>query len=166
MYQTLIILGIVCILGAAAGGSLKAFGVEIPQLSRPRVVLVFLIGAVLIASGILTRPKPSPEGPYGISVTTDRVGSMTASYCPANLVVYGSLTTAGGQGTVTVRLEEILDNGDTTYSGPLTVSVQGARTTGIQDTTLVHTSIGGDVEWEVVSPVTEGSNTQSFSVTC
>lgn len=166
MYQTLIVLGIVCIIAAAVGGGLTAFGVEIPKLTRPRVAVVFAIGAVLVVVGISTKPKPPPSAPTLSSVVTYPVGQLTASGCPVNVPVRGYITTTGGQGQVTVRLEVIWDNGNTQYSPPLTVSVNGANTYYFNDTWLVSNNTGGDFEWAVVSPMSDGSTVQPFSVSC
>jgi len=168
MYQTLIILGIVCIIAAAVGGGLTAFGVEIPTLNRPRVGMVLVIGAVLVVAGIAVRPKPtpSPQQPAVSSVTTDPVGRLSSFSCPVNVRVSGSLTTSGGQGQLVVKLLVTWDNGSTASSGPLTVSVDGANTYSFNDTWLVTGDAGGDFEWEVVSPISDGSAPQPFSVVC
>ena len=167
MYQTLIIIGIVCIISAVVGGGLTAFGIKVPPLSGGlRVVAVLLTGAVLIVVGIKIKPAPAPPGPSGISITTDPVGSLTASSCPANVTVYGYITTTGGDGLVKVRLAEVLISGATFYSGTATVSVQGKGTYKIQGTFLVQNHQAGDFSFVVDSPVSIGSAPQSFALNC
>jgi hypothetical protein len=166
MYQTLILLGIVCILGATAGGGLKAFGVEIPTIKGARLVVLFIIGAVLVCSGIGIRPKPGPSGPTGISVSTNSVGRLASDSCPVNVTVDGSLTTTGGSGPVTVKLSVTWDDGVTQYSPPLTVPVQGANTYPFSDTWLMTGDAGGNFEYVVTSPISDGSTARPFSVTC
>ena len=163
MYQSLIILGIVCILGAVVGGGLTAFGVQIPALHGFRIVAVLVIGAVLIVVGVKLKPAP---GPTGISITTDHVGNQTAPSCPANTTVSGYITTTGGDGPVTIRLAMIPDTGSTSYSPPYTVSVHGANTYFFNTTWLFRVSTGGDFQYVETSPASDGSTVQPFSVTC
>jgi hypothetical protein len=166
MYQTLILLGIICIIGAAVGGGLTAFGVEVPTLSGFRIVALFAIGGVLVLSGIGVRPKPPPPPPAGISVVTNPVGPQVTNSCPVNVPVSGYLTTTGGDGPVTVRLEVTWDNGATQYSQPLTVMVDGANTYPFHDIWLVTGPAGGNFEYVVDSPISDGSTAQPFSVSC
>lgn len=166
MYQTLILLGIVCIIGATVGGGLTAFGVEIPQLKGLRIVALFVIGAVLILSGIGVRPKPPPQGPTGISVTTNPVGPITTDACPVDVPVSGYVTTTGGDGPVEVKLSVTWDNGVVQYSAPLTVTVHGANTYPFHDIWLVTGNAGGNFEYVVESPVSDGSTARPFSVNC
>jgi hypothetical protein len=166
MYQTLILVGIACILAAVVGGGLSAFGMKIPPLSgAPRVLTVIVCGVVLIVIGVLIKPK-STQVPTGVSATMDLVGHRTAAYCPANVTFYGSITTTGGDGTVTVSLKIIPDAGSTTTSPSSAVPVHGAGTYYFNETTLFRASEGGDVQWMVDSPVSEGSNIEAFSLTC
>jgi hypothetical protein len=167
VYQTLIILGIVCIIAAVVGGGLSAFGINVPPLSGAlRIVSVIVIGAVLIVVGIKIKPASPAPAPTGISVTTDSVGNQTATSCPANLTVSGSITTTGGDGSIEYRLEILNDSGTTTYSPTGTVSVQGAGSYPISDTVLFRNNSGGDFEFEVISPISDGSSPQAFSVSC
>lgn len=167
MYQTLIILGIVCILAAAVGGGLSAFGIEVPPLNGAfRVVSVIVIGGVLIGVGVKIKPAAPAPGPTGISVTTDSVGPKSAPSCPANLTVYGSITTTGGDGSIEYKLQEIFDSGTTLYGPVGTVSVDGAGTHPISDTILFPSNSGGDLAFEVISPGSDGSTPQAFSLSC
>lgn len=167
MYQTLILLGITCVIGAVVGGGLTVFNViQIPQLRKFQVAAVFGIGVVLVLAGIAVRPKPPPPGPTGISVITDPVGPQTALSCPVNVRITGHITTTGGEGSVVVRLTLVLNNGNTIHSPQETVAVHGANTYPIFDTWLFPGPSGGDFDWEIVSPGTQGSEVQPFSVTC
>jgi hypothetical protein len=167
VYETLIILGIVCIIAAAVGGGLSAFGINIPPLSgRVRIVSVIVIGGVLIGVGVKIKPASPAPGPTGISVTTDPVGRQTAPNCPANLTVSGSITTTGGDGSIEYKLQELYDSGITTYSQIGTVVVDGAGSYPISDTLLFHNDSGGDFAFEVISPTSDGSTPQAFSVIC
>lgn len=164
MYQTLIILGIVCIIAGVVGGGFAAFGIKVPPLSGGlRVVAVLVTGAVLIVVGVKIKPGP---GPSGISVTTDPVGSQTASSCPANVTVHGYITTTGGDGPVEFRLETVLDSGAVSYSGTGTVPVQGKGTYKIQSIPLIQNHEAGDFSFVVDSPVSLGSAPQSFALNC
>src|SRR5712664_3468878 len=136
MYQTLILLGIVCVLAAVVGGGLKAFGIEVPKLAGARIAIVLIIGVVLVGSGIAVRPKPPPPGPTGIFISTDPLGPLTAASCPVNVKITGYITTTGGYGNVTVRLELNSSTRGLVYSPPLTLSFQGAGKHTLFDTWL------------------------------
>lgn len=57
MTQSLVILGAVCVVAAAAGGGFKALGVEVPMLkSVPRQILVGVVGVGLIVGGFAIDP--------------------------------------------------------------------------------------------------------------
>lgn len=166
MYQTLILLGIVVLLAGLVGGGLKAFGVEIPVLDPKRVGGVLLAGAALLAAGILLRPAGAPAVSL---VTTDPVGQVSAPSCPVNVTIDGSLTASGGQGALTVALHVSWDDGTSSVSPPVTVQVNGAGTYSFSDVWLFSYRPGGhagDFEWEVVSPISDGSTPQPFSVPC
>ncbi len=61
MENTLLTVGIVCILAAIVGGGLKAFGVEIPVLSTlVRQLVLGAFGIVLLIVAFQIRPKPAP----------------------------------------------------------------------------------------------------------
>lgn len=167
MYQTLILLGIVCIIGATIGGGLTAFGVQIPIVSGYRLIGLFVIGAVLVGSGIGVRPKPPPAGVSGISVTTNPVGNISTAGCPVDVRVSGFVTTTGGSGPITVRLEVEWDNGTMSVSQPLTLTATDTQNSyPFSDTWLVTGDAGGNFEYVVQSPVNDGSTVQPFSVTC
>jgi hypothetical protein len=164
VYQTLIILGIVCVIAGAVGGGLSAFGITVPPLNGAlRIISIIVIGGVLIGVGIKTKPA---SGPAGISVTTDPVGNQTATSCPANLTVSGSITTTGGDGSIEFKLQELFNSGTTSYSPIGTVSVHGAGSYPISDTILFQNNSGGDLAFWVISPVSDGSTPQAFSVNC
>ena len=65
MSESLLIAGIVCIVGAIVGGGIKLLGAEVPVLnSFGRQALLFLVGiAFLVGSFQLPGPKPAAAGP-------------------------------------------------------------------------------------------------------
>jgi len=64
MHETLLLIGIVCILGAIVGGGLRIVGVEFDLIKSVfRQLLLAIAGCVLIwASFIVDRPNPLPTG--------------------------------------------------------------------------------------------------------
>lgn len=65
MSESLLIAGIVCIVGAIVGGGIKLLGAEVPVLnSFGRQALLFVVGlAFLFASFQIAGPKPAPPAP-------------------------------------------------------------------------------------------------------
>jgi hypothetical protein len=65
VFQTLILLGIVCVIGAIVGGGLKAAGAEIPVItSGHRQVLLGAAGVVLVVVALVTHSHmPVPITP-------------------------------------------------------------------------------------------------------
>jgi hypothetical protein len=65
--EALVILGIVCVIAAIAGGGLKAAGFNIPPLeSRTRQLMLGAVGSVMVITGIALserRPVPLPPTP-------------------------------------------------------------------------------------------------------
>lgn len=166
MYETLILLGIVCIIGGVIGGGLKAFGVEIPVLDSKKTGGLIVIGAVLVLVGVEIRPTAPPGQPDVTSVITNPVGTVTPQYCPVNVPVSGSLTTTGGQGDLTVQLHVTPENGPSYNTGNVTVQVNGPGTYTFHVTLLYSANSAGDYEWAVVSPITDGSTAQGFAIDC
>lgn len=102
-------------------------------------------------------------------MTTDPVGEVSASSCPVNVTIDGSLTTSDGKGALTVALHVSGDDGTASVPPPVTVQVNGAGTYSFSDVWLFPYrpgGHGGDFEWEVVSPISDGSTPQPFSVLC
>jgi hypothetical protein len=65
VFETLTLLGIVCVIGAIVGGGLKAAGAEIPVItSGRRQVLLGAVGVVLVVAALVTHshmPASTPE---------------------------------------------------------------------------------------------------------
>jgi hypothetical protein len=72
LFETLIVLGVVCIIGAIVGGGFEALGVRLPLLdSRVRQALLSLVGIALVGVALLarlpdegkpSRPASTPPG--------------------------------------------------------------------------------------------------------
>src|SRR6266404_572299 len=70
MKTTLIILGIVCVIGAIVGGGFKAFGTEIPLInSIRRQLLLASFGLVLLAVTLFITATPRPPPPVRPNLT-------------------------------------------------------------------------------------------------
>jgi hypothetical protein len=164
----LIGVGIACVLAAIAGGSLKAAGVEIPALhNRLQYALFAIIGAALFGLGFYIHYQRPVGSPAGITITMNPLGPMTAPTCPANLKLSGSITIKEGRGTIVFHAVYLPSGSTTPQPGSqLSVYFSGPGTHSIQDTSLVQNTLAGDFYWQVDSPVTQGSNTEPFSVTC
>ena len=81
MSESLLVAGIVCIVGAIVGGGVKLLGAEVPVLnSFGRQALLFLVGvAFLIGSFRLPGPKPTAPGPIPPAITTSGPPAPNAS---------------------------------------------------------------------------------------
>jgi hypothetical protein len=61
MENTLLTVGLACLLALIVGGGLKAFGIEIPLLTTwPRQIALFVFGLALCFIAFAVRPKPIP----------------------------------------------------------------------------------------------------------
>jgi hypothetical protein len=62
--NTVLALGVACLVAAIVGGGLKAAGFEFPVLSSlPRQVVLGILGLILIAVSLRSGPKPTPTPP-------------------------------------------------------------------------------------------------------
>jgi hypothetical protein len=65
MTNTLLTVGLVCIIAAIIGGGLKAFGIEIPVFqSTKRQILLGALGLILLLMGYASSPPTSPPMSY------------------------------------------------------------------------------------------------------
>lgn len=76
------IIGSVLVIAALIGKDVKIAAVELPALDRPRRVAASVLGAVLMAYGVLDRvvlpPSPSPPTPVVASATAPNAASSTS----------------------------------------------------------------------------------------
>ena len=79
MFETLIVLGIVCVIGAIVGGGLKAVGVEIPAIaSVNRQALLGTAGIALVVAALVTHS----HGEHGPPSTTSGPTTSSPSQTP------------------------------------------------------------------------------------
>jgi hypothetical protein len=167
MYQTLLILGILCLLGGVVGGGLKAFGVEIPALKRGwQYIALFAIGVSLIVWGW----QQWPVGPAsGIELSGEPENSYNDG-CPARLDFDGTIRLKSGMGDVKYFwIIEAVDRRNTpvelTGSG-LIAHFDGPDAQHIRDSATIRQSLYGTIEWRVYEPFTVASEPMEISITC
>ncbi|MEV4678608.1 MULTISPECIES: hypothetical protein [Actinomadura] len=71
--MTLQVVGAVCILIALIGGDFEVGGVEIPRLSRGRIIALVTAGVILVGLGLLAdagQVPDLPQGPAPVARTT------------------------------------------------------------------------------------------------
>jgi hypothetical protein len=96
VFQTLILLGIVCVIGARAGGGLKAAGAEIPVItSGHRQVLLGAAGVVLVVVALVTHSHmPVPTTPEPTSSSQNPSPTTTSTPTTTVKLVRDGLTLA------------------------------------------------------------------------
>lgn len=160
MFETLVLVGVACIIGAVVGGGLEMVNVKLPLIaSRTRQVLLGLLGIVIIVLAVLTRP---PDGGGG-----DGDGDVTPGPGEATLTLSrvtgppGMSLTAGGTGfapgeTVAIRFH-VQDIGEATADA--TGSFAGM-------TIVIPTNWVFEGQFQVVATGTSSSRSadQSFEV--
>jgi hypothetical protein len=163
----LISVGIVCILAAIAGGSLKALNIELPALHRP--VQYFLFGAVgiaLFSLGLYIHYDRPPSGPAGITIALDSVGDVTGS-CPGYIKVAGTITITEGQGTV--HFHGVLDDsasGESFDGSDDSAYFSEPGTQQISNTIEVAGPMAGYYSVQVTDPVQKSSDPVPFAAHC
>lgn len=105
MVQTLIVLGVVCVIGAIVGGGLKALGIVIPVItSIRRQVLLGTAGVVLLVIALITHSLMSSASKTSSqSSTTTSSSTITSSSTPTTTSTITSTST-----TASVRHSGVL----------------------------------------------------------
>jgi hypothetical protein len=105
VFQTLIVLAVVCVIGAIVGGGLKALGIEIPVItSTPRQLLLGTAGVVLLVAALITHSPTSS-------------GSTSSSHSPTT-----SSSTKTSSSTSTTKSTSTSTTASVRHSGVLTLT--------------------------------------------
>jgi hypothetical protein len=83
MNTTLLSAGLACVMAAVIGGGLSAFGITIPVLSRPRQVLLFVLGiAILALPRILPFQNDDPNATSAAGLVESQASETPAAVAP------------------------------------------------------------------------------------
>lgn len=98
MNETLLVVGIVLVVAAIAGGGIKLAGSEIPVINTfPRQALLALVGVAVLAFVWTTR---SNFRVASVSVSADQA---SITLCPATVTYTATIEATGGSGSVDYR---------------------------------------------------------------
>jgi len=110
--------GLACVIAAVVGGGLKAFSIEVPQLSsRPRQVVLFILGVILIVvsmsvgssndAGTQTTSNAQPAQQAVAQPIGSDIATAKKEHASTLQVTYGEASNQCGQGeTQRVKLDE------------------------------------------------------------
>jgi hypothetical protein len=131
VFQTLILLGIVCVIGAIVGGGLKAAGAEIPVItSGHRQVLLGAAGVVLVVVALVTHshmlvpttPEPTSSSQNPSPTTTVKLvrdgltlATVVLRYSPVSETTWGVVRGLGSKEKLRLVILES-DHGTPSYA--------------------------------------------------